>query len=327
MANGQTSIYALGLVILATLATIPFIAGPYALFFCGQMLCLGYIAASLQLSFAYARVLSFAQGMFFATAAYVACTLHNAGYGMLVTLAGAVLAAGAFGLLVGLLVTRMKGAHTAVIGTLLVASILLMSANTFVDITGGEDGLSLKGPTHLFGLTIPLGTNPATYFAAFIPLGGYLVLTAFAERTTFGLVLKAAGSNEARARQLGYDVQCRHLVVFGVAAGISGYGGAISALMLQHISSSLFDPAMSLTAVLWATVGGLRMPLGALFGTVVIFPLTELASRLFNSVEAVVGLLLIIIAIAFPQGIVGALDRRFLPAMGLTGRLRAMLNL
>ena len=122
-------------------------------------------------------------------------------------------------------------------------------------------------------------------------------------------MLKAAGGNEGRAGQLGYDVQRRQLVVFSVAACLSGYGGAVSALMFQHVSSSLFDPTVSLTAVLWATVGGLRLPMGALFGTVIVFPLTELASRFFDSVDVAIGLLLIAIAIFFPHGIVGAPNR------------------
>jgi branched-chain amino acid transport system permease protein len=296
-----------GLAALAGLAVVPFMSGSYGLFLCGQMLASAYVAAALQLSFAYAKILSFAQGTFFATGAYAAFFLHSAGWSLLPILTGAALAAALLGCAVGLTVTRMKGLHTAVIGTLLVASIAFMSANSFVEITGGDDGFSLEGTTRLFGRTVAPGVNLVTYFAAFLPLCAYLIFAALAEPTVFGAVMKAVGGNEARARQLGYDTQRRRLVVFTAAAALSGYGGAVYAFMLEHVSSSLFDPSVSLTAVLWATVGGLGTPFGALLGTLVIFPTTELASRVFRYVDIAVGLLLITTALYFPHGIAGAL--------------------
>jgi ABC-type branched-subunit amino acid transport system permease subunit len=100
--------------------------------------------------------------------------------------------------------------------------------------------------------------------------------------------------------------------VFTVSGGIAGYGGAMNAIILKHVSSALFDPSLSLTAVLWAAVGGLAHPLGALFGALLIFPLTELAARTFKYVDIAVGILLIAAALVFPQGIAGLIGgRRF----------------
>jgi branched-chain amino acid transport system permease protein len=303
---------ALGLALLLVLAVMPFVATPYAMFVCAQMITLIYIATSLQMSFAYARILSFMQGTFFALGSYVACLTHGTGFALSFMLLASVGASSALGALVGLVVTRMKAAHTAVICTLLVATILLMCCNSFVEITGGEDGLSLTGGSHIFGLAVAFGANRVTYCFAFLPLAAYFVGAMLVEPTAFGVVMKAIGSNEIRAAQLGYHVWLRHLVVFTVAGGIAGYGGAMNAIILKHVSSALFDPSLSLTAVLWAAVGGLAHPLGALFGALLIFPLTELAARAFKYVDIAVGILLIAAALVFPQGIAGLIGgRRF----------------
>jgi branched-chain amino acid transport system permease protein len=293
---------------LLALAVVPFFAGQYALFVCAQMITLIYIAASLQVSFAYARVLSFMQGTFFGVGGYVGCVAHRSAVGLPGMLVLAIVASSVFGLVVGFVVTRMKGAHTSVNCTLLIATITLMCANSFVGITGGEDGLSLRGGSDIFGFPVAFGANRPTYFLALIPLVAYFVFTMFAERTTFGAVMKAVGSNETRAAQLGYNVVARHLVVFTITAGAAGYGGAMNAVVLQHVSSALFEPNLSLTAVLWAAVGGLGQPLGALYGALVVFPLTELAARLFQYVDIAVGALLIVAALLFPQGVAGLIE-------------------
>jgi branched-chain amino acid transport system permease protein len=302
---------ALGVMALLVLAAMPFVTGRYAVFVCAQMITLVYIAASLQMSFAYARILSFMQGTFFGLGSYVACLTHGSGLNLPFMLLASVAASGAFAVLVGLIVTRMKAAHTAVICTLLIATIVLMCGNSFVDITGGEDGLSLRGGSRIFGLAVAFGANRITYYLAFLPLAAYFICAMFAERTTFGVVMKAVGGNEVRAAQLGYHVWLRHLVIFAVAGGIAGYGGAMNAVILEHVSSALFDPNLSLTAVLWAAVGGLAHPLGALFGALLVFPMTELAARTFKYVDIAVGALLIAAALLFPQGIAGLIgDRR-----------------
>ena len=301
---------ALGLMALLVLAAMPLVTGPYAVFVCAQMITLIYIAASLQMSFAYARILSFMQGTFFGLGSYIACVAHRSGFSLPVMLLAAVAASGVLGVVVALVVTRMKAAHTAVICTLLVATIVLMCANSFVGITGGEDGLSLRGGSYMFGLAVAFGANRITYCFAFLPLAAYFIFVMLAERTTFGVVMKAVGSNEIRAAQLGYQVWLRHLAVFAVAGGMSGYGGAMNAVILEHVSSALFDPNLSLTAVLWAAVGGLAHPFGALFGGLLVFPLTELAARAFKYVDIAVGALLIAAALLFPQGIAGLVGER-----------------
>jgi branched-chain amino acid transport system permease protein len=301
---------ALGGMALLVLAVLPFVASRYAVFVSAQMITLVYIATSLQMSFAYARILSFMQGTFFGLGAYIACLTHASGFTLPLMLLASAAASAAFGVLIGLIVTRMKAAHTAVICTLLIATILLMCANSFVEITGGEDGLSLGGGSRIFGLSVPFGANRTTYFLALLPLAAYFTVVMLAERTAFGTVMKAVGSNEVRAAQLGYHVWLRHLMVFTAAGGIAGYGGAMNAVILEHVSSALFDPNLSLTAVLWAAVGGLAHPFGSLFGALLVFPLTELAARTFKYVDIAVGLLLIAAALLFPQGIAGLIGER-----------------
>jgi ABC-type branched-subunit amino acid transport system permease subunit len=127
--------------------------------------------------------------------------------------------------------------------------------------------------------------------------------------TPFGTVMRAVGENDRRSEQLGFNVGLRRVVIFAVAAGVSAMGGALYCMLIGHISTAQFAPILSLNGVLWATVGGLGAPFGALIGTALIYPSVEFAAGAVRSVDAVVGALLVLTALCFPRGIGGALAR------------------
>jgi branched-chain amino acid transport system permease protein len=300
----------IGILLLGALALLPAIASRYSVFVAAQMLAFLYIALALEISYSFGRVLSFCTGTFFALGAYGAFYLcqHVTSELTLVLLGSAAICAVA-GLLTAIPVVRMKGAHSAVVGTLAVGAISLLIAGSLTTYTGGEDGLTLRHAVSLFGAPASIGVSAATYYLALVPAALYLLAYLLLRTTPFGTVMRAIGENEIRSSQLGFHVELRRIFIFAASTAISGFGGAAYCILVGHVSTALFDPLLSLNAVLWATVGGLGSPFGALIGIIVIYPTVEFASGVIRYVDALVGALLIGTALLFPRGVMGLFDR------------------
>jgi branched-chain amino acid transport system permease protein len=301
---------AVGILLLGTLALLPAVSSRYAVFVTAQMLAFLYIALALEISHSFGRVLSFCTGSFFALGAY--CAFYLCQYvtsELILVLFGSALVCSAVGIPTAVLVVRMKGIHSAVVGTLAIGAISLLLANSLTNYTGGEDGLTLRHKVSLFGAPASIGVSIETYYLVLVPVALYLLAYLLLRATPFGTVMRAVGENGVRSSQLGFNVELRRIVVFAVSTAISGFGGAAYCVLIGHVSTALFDPLLSLNAVLWATVGGLGSPFGALIGTIIIYPTVELASGVIRYVDALVGALLIGTALLFPRGVMGLLDR------------------
>jgi branched-chain amino acid transport system permease protein len=318
---------AVGVLFLIALALLPLVSGRYVVFVAAQMLAFLYIALALEISHSFGRVLSFCTGSFFALGAYCAFYLcQQVRSELVVVLLGSALICAAAGTLTAIVVVRMKGTHSAVVGTLAIGAISLLLANSLTIYTGGEDGLTLRHKVSLLGAPASIGVSLETYYLVFVPAALYLLAYLLLRSTPFGTVMRAVGENETRSAQLGFDVETRRIIIFAVSTAISGFGGAAYCILIGHVSTALFDPLLSLNAVLWATVGGLGSPFGALIGTIVIYPAVELASGVIRYVDAVVGALLIGTALLFPRGVMGLLDSLVEPDLAEPGASRAPLE-
>jgi branched-chain amino acid transport system permease protein len=299
-----------GILLLAGLVLLPAISSRYGVFVTAQMLAFLYIALALEMSHSFGRVLSFCTGSFFALGAYCAFYLcRNVTSELILVLLGSALICAAVGVPTAILIVRMKGVHSAVVGTLAIGAISLLLANSLTTYTGGEDGLTLRHTVSLFGMPASIGVSIETYYLVLVPAALYLLAYLVLRATPFGTVMRAVGENGIRSSQLGFNVELRRIVIFAASTAISGFGGAAYCVLIGHVSTALFDPLLSLNAVLWATVGGLGSPFGALIGTIVIYPTVELASGIIRYVDALVGTLLIGTALLFPRGVMGLFDR------------------
>ncbi len=123
-------------------------------------------------------------------------------------------------------------------------------------------------------------------------------------------VIRAVAQNDVRARQLGYNVTLRRHAVFVASTAVAGFGGALYALVMNHVTTGLLDISVSVNAILYAVIGGLETDCGALVGALLVLPVTELIASVFTYVQIFVGLLLAVMAVAAPKGIVGTLLQR-----------------
>ncbi|WP_238121766.1 MULTISPECIES: branched-chain amino acid ABC transporter permease [unclassified Xanthobacter] len=294
---------AVGLLLLA-----PLLAGDYWRFFFFQMVVMAYLAIGFDLSYSYARILSFMHALFFGLGAYLAVPLVSAApWSLPATLFVATAAAGLAGLVSGAVLVRMEN-HNPTIATVILSSIVLLAANSMTSVTGGEDGLIIHARTIGFlGLEIGMGPTMALYYLAAIPLVALVVGRLLLQRTETWMLVRAVAQNETRARQLGFDARAWRLILFAASAAIAGLGGVFYALMMQHVSTSSLEVGLSINAILYAAIGGLGTAFGPLVGVLLIYPITEVISLYFIYVPILVGLVLIIVSLFFGRGVIGTL--------------------
>ena len=104
-----------------------------------------------------------------------------------------------------------------------------------------------------------------------------------------------------------------------VAALIGAIAGTLSALYNGFISPDALHWSLSGSALIMAIVGGTRLLWGPALGGVVFFFFKDLAGDLTEHWPAMIGLTLIVVTVALPMGIGGALARiveRMRPAGG-----------
>jgi branched-chain amino acid transport system permease protein len=299
------------IVFVAIILVAPLVTNNFWLFFLTQMVIGSYVATSFNITYSYGKVLSFAQGSFFGIGAYVGLYLAAShAWSLPLIILVAILACGVFGALFGAILVRMGG-HNPTIATVILASAGLLAANALGYYTGSEDGLSLTLDSVGFaGLDVGLGPTVAVYYVAAIPLAMIVTFLLWAQNKDFWKITRAIASNELRAQQLGYDVKTRKVVVFSGSAAIAGIGGAFYVLLMKHVGSSVFDIGLSVNAILYAVVGGVGTVVGPILGVFIIYPLTELIARHFLYVQIVIGIVLVVTAIAMPRGILAALYSR-----------------
>ncbi len=128
-----------------------------------------------------------------------------------------------------------------------------------------------------------------------------------------GRVLVAVRENEDRTGLLGYDTFRYKLLALTVSGGIAGAAGAVYALLFSYVGATFASILYSIYPLLWTLLGGVGTTVGPLVGTGLMFYVVDSASELTSSYLFVVGAVLIVLVLWFPQGIVGSLRSRYLP--------------
>ena len=214
----------------AVLAALPLVAGLFYQTFLTEILVWALFAASFDLIFGYAGLLSFGQALFFGLGAYaVAISVLKLGLGTGAGLLLSVAAPVAFAAVVGYFSVKLTGIHFVII-TIIFALIASTIGETWTWLTGGTDGLVFSAPPLSLGLfKVDLSDIRSTYYLVLaVSAAGFLFLRRLV-RSPLGKALVAIRENEDRARLIGYDVARLKLVAFVVAGGCRGSPAACTA--------------------------------------------------------------------------------------------------
>jgi len=278
------------------------------------------LAFGLCLLWGYCGVLSFGQVAFFGIAGYVygivAGNMIGNAWGPLTgalvgLLAGAVLAA-VFGYFVFFArVQRWIVPILTLVLTLLLETFLGQTAGYQWRVgtvqLGGYNGMTGIPPFQI-GDLIFFG-YPFYYYVLVVVLACYLVCRMLVN-SRHGKVMLAIREDPVRTELLGYDIRARQLVVFVLAAVLSGLSGLLYVQWGNYITPSQVGLLQASLPVIWVAVGGRDSLLAVALGTYGLNWLNYSLSSAGNQYALVIiGGLLVAVMVFFPRGIVVTLAR------------------
>jgi branched-chain amino acid transport system permease protein len=265
--------------------------------------------------------ISLGHSAFMAIGAYTtALLLLHLSWPFIAALLVAAAATAVAGGIVGVAAARLRGPYLAG-ATLMLGVALPAVAYAWPATFGGDQGLNVVFTTPSFlGASFPL-TRWQAWVSAAVALVT-LVLLANLEHSRIGRNWRAVRDNDVAAALDGINVAAARIRAFVVSATCAGIAGALLAIVTGLVAPGAFTITLSIALLTAAVIGGLGTLPGALWGSllIVLVPtyVTDVAtshglssSAGANIPVAAYGAILIVVMLAFPQGIQGGLRRLF----------------
>jgi branched-chain amino acid transport system permease protein len=289
----------LGGVALALAALAPLFAGPYALSVLTEALVAILFAASLHVMMGPGGMPSFGHAAWFGLGAYGAAMVATRlsapmGLGLIAAPVAAGLVAAAF----GWFVVRLSGVYLAML-TLAFAQIVWAISFQFVGLTGGDNGI--------------LGVRPdawaqapaAIYWLALVLCVGATLLLRRALYAPFGYALRAGRDAPMRAEALGLPVPALRLAAFALAGAAAGLSGGVFAYAKGSVFPTYISISRSVDALIMVLLGGVETMAGPVVGALAYTGLYDGLLTLTDHWRLVLGAVIVLLVLAFPDGIAG----------------------
>jgi branched-chain amino acid transport system permease protein len=288
---------------------LPFIVPPY---YVGLMIpFFGYAIALLgfNLLFGYAGLLSFGHAMFVGIGAYGAAVMTGLGFKSFeLVLAAAILTSAAIALPIGSLCVRYVGIFFGML-TLAFGMLFHSFLFKFYYVTGGDSGMRVAR-MKILGLEfakynkIEFLAGPFYYYClGLLIIGGFLMWRIV--HSPFGLHLRTIRDNARKAEYLGVHVHRFRLAAFLISAAFGAVGGAILGFRVGLADPDLVYWTQSGQLVFMAVLGGFANFFGPILGALSYILLQDQLQSLTQYWRFVLGAILALIVIVFPQGIAG----------------------
>jgi branched-chain amino acid transport system permease protein len=266
-------------------------------------------ALALNLVMGYAGEFVLAHPVIMGVAAYAAGILDTVfGWSAALALPSAVLVGTAAGFLVMSPGLRVRGWYYALI-TMFAVLVLPPMVVIGAAWTGGEDGLSGIRPLTLFGTALP---GWALFEMALVMLAVVWWSLDNFTRSSWGYRLRALRDARQAAEAAGINLTETRLVVYVLTAIPAAMAGVILAYSSRFVGIDMFGINLMLMLLTGVVLGGPGTRWGPVVGMAPLLALSFWVGPFspYNAVGLGVGLLLG--AIAFPDGIMVALQRRLL---------------
>lgn len=292
---------ALQLAAVALLVLLPWLtsASPYFTVLSIDLLVAVLFATSLHFIMGPAGMHSFGHAAYFGLGAYGAALLFKAlGLPMEVALLLAPLVAGVGALLFGWFSVRLSGVYLAML-TLAFAQITWAVVFQWDALTGGSNGLT--------------GVWPAAWLADkknyyFLTLSCVVVSVWVLRRmlhAPLGYAMRAGRDSPMRADAIGIHVKRVQWVAFVIAGVFAGVAGALFAFSKGSISPETLHVSRSVDGLVMVLLGGIQTLAGPIVGAVSFTWLHDVIARNTEYWRAMLGGIILLLVLLFPEGIAG----------------------
>jgi ABC-type branched-subunit amino acid transport system ATPase component/ABC-type branched-subunit amino acid transport system permease subunit len=267
----------------------------------------------------YAHQLAFGQAGFLMVGGYVNAILSTRYHvdPFVALLAGVVLSM-AIAWVIGWPIMKLRGFVLAMASLAMQFIFIVLAVES--DFAGGALGTQGVPKFSIFGISF--ANDTAFYYAvwaiAFICVGIGLNV----DRSRIGRALKAIAASEMAAGSVGIDAIKYKVQMFVVSAGMASAAGSLGAHYLRAMDPNVYGFAYSLNLLTGVIIGGLTSVWGGALGATVITGLRELLRGLGLPLweSVIMGALTVIVLIAFPTGLAGALSALFDRIAGRGGK-------
>jgi branched-chain amino acid transport system permease protein len=285
---------------------LPLAADRYITVLATDIACFALFAVSLHFIMGPAGMVSFGHAAYFGLGAYAAgLLLKKAGLPMEAALLGAPFCAGLFAVVYGWFCVRLSGVYLAML-TLAFAQISWSIVFQWDAVTGGSNGVVGVWPsTWLSGKT-------TYYYLALALCGAGIALLWRVLFSPFGYALRAGRDSPLRAEAIGIDLRRHQWMAFVLVGTWAGLAGAVYAFSKGSISPSVISIGQSTDALVMVLLGGVETLTGPVVGGALFTWLRDELSRRTDFWRAVLGLVILLIVLVFPQGLVGGVKALFL---------------
>lgn len=307
------NLYLAGAAVLAlVLAALPVLTAgsPYTLVLMIDLLIAALFAASLHFIMGPAGMHSFGHAAYFGLGAYGAALLaRSLGLPMELTLVVAPLVAALGAFVYGWFAVRLSGVYLAML-TLAFAQITWAITYQWDSFTGGSNGLTGVWPSAW------LSDKRAYYWLTLVLVSAGVWWLRRVLYSPFGYTLRAGRDSVLRADAIGIDVKRMQWAAFVIAGAVAGLAGALFAFSKGSISPETLSVGKSVDGLVMVLLGGIQTLAGPVVGAVTFTWLHDTVARNTDYWRAMLGAIILILVLLFPQGIAGSIKQ-------LVERLRA----
>ena len=260
----------------------------------------GIMALSWDLLVACGMV-SLGQALFFGVGAYFAGYLNHAlGWSPFLTVPVATVCGGAFCTLLLVPVLRLRGVYFSMVT--LILPLMFERIIEATKILGGTEGLTgiTPFPNHEIELFVPLIAVWVSLFAV------RRLMT-----TDQGLVMRSINDNDRSVISAGINIYTVKAQALFIGASMSAFAGAMMTHIYMFVGMPVFALDYSILPIASTVVGGMGTFAGAMLGSFILVPLSEVL-RGFGGLRIIIyALSLVVFIVALPEGIFHYLRRKY----------------
>lgn len=267
------------------------------------------IVVGLNLLIGYAGQISLGHAAFYGLGAYLSGILTvtyqvSPWPAMLIAL----VVTGLIALAIGIPTLKLRG-HYLVMATLGFNLIVNLVIIQWDQVTGGPSGF--PGIPNLALGPLVFDSDRKAYYLIWTCALASMLLSLNLVHSRVGRALRALHGSEVAAGSLGVPTEAYKVKTFVLSALFGSLAGSIYAHYLTFISPKTFDIFFSIEVVTMVIVGGMGTVWGALLGTVFLTSLPNVLHVFDEYKDIFYGLILVLILVFIPEGLVGAVSRRW----------------
>jgi branched-chain amino acid transport system permease protein len=304
--NRRTAILLAGFLLLAAVPSIAALLGqPFYVDLLRRVMIFAIAALSLNLILGYGGMVSFGHAAYLGVGAYAVGVLAHYGvHDGYLQWALAIAASALVALVIGAVSIRTSGIYFIMIT--LAFTQMLYYLGISIEEFGGDDGMRLEVKSQFPGL-IDLDNGNAFYYLVLAILVLVALLGHRLVNSRFGMVIRAARSNEARTRAIGFSPYPYRLAAFVIAGAVCGLAGALLVNHTAYLTPEFMNWTRSGELMFMVILGGMATTAGPVLGALALLLVEDVLSGWTQHWQIILGPLLVLSVLFFRRGLAGLL--------------------